>query len=98
MDTGGCRQLPAGTGTIYPSQPLAGRYHQRPEPVCCDYLSDDRDGEWLHKEFVLGMPAKNRTARIKKYRQVPGKAGCGAVSFIFGEDERAFFAGRQQIR
>ena len=33
------------------------------------YLSDDQDWEWLHKEFVLGMVAKNRTVQIKKYRQ-----------------------------
>ena len=35
----------------------------------CGYLSDDQDWEWLHKEFVLGMLAKNRTVQIKKYRQ-----------------------------
>jgi len=33
------------------------------------YLSDDQRWEWLHKEFVLGMLAKNRAIQIKKYKQ-----------------------------
>ena len=73
IDPGGCRQLPAGTGTVFHSNPLrAGIVKKLDRYVWSSrlgYLSDDQDWEWLHKEFVLGMVAKNRTVQIKKYRQ-----------------------------
>jgi hypothetical protein len=36
--------------------------------------SDAKRWEWLHKDFILGMPAKHKVVQIKKYRQFVGKS------------------------
>ena len=49
------------------------------------YLSDARDWQWLHKDFVLGMLAKNRTDQIKKYRQFVEKQDAEELLSFFGK-------------
>jgi len=47
------------------------------------YLSDEKEWEWLYKNFVLGMLAKYKTVQKKKYRQFVEKPDAKELVSVF---------------
>lgn len=58
------------------------------------YLSGSKKWDWLHKNYILALFAKNKTDSIRRYKQFVSKETLEEINRIFGRRNRPTVIGR----